>query len=345
MNNTYLEEDLLYIANSIPQVFYNKTIFVTGGTGLIGSLLIKACLYANSLLNSNIKIVAIVRNEKKVSEVFVDYFDDNNITFIYGDIINEIIYSGKIDYIIHGASQTASKQMVENPVETIKTSLFGTSRLLDFAREKKVKGVVYLSSMEVFGQCNNSETRLSEEELGYIDIHNVRSCYSEGKRMCECMCASYAKEYGIPVKIARLAQIFGTGIPKTDNRVFAQFVRSAKNGEDIILHSDGTSWGNYCYTSDAIAAIFTILEKGQSGEAYTVVNESTSTQIKDMASLVIETLSNGQSKLIFDIPENSAVYGYAPKTVMKLSSKKLESLGWAPHISLKEAYLRLANWL
>ena len=137
-----------------------------------------------------------------------------------------------------------------------------------------------------------------------------------------------------------MAQVFGAGILKSENRVFAQFARSAIENKDIILHTDGTSWGNYCYTSDAIRAIFLILDKGVSGETYTVVNEDNSIQIKDMAQLVIDVYESSKSKVVFDIPETN-VFGYAPNTTMKLSSVKLNKLGWKANVSLKEMYLRL----
>ena len=64
--------------------------------------------------------------------------------------------------------------------------------------------------------------------------------------MCECLCSAYASEYQLPVKIARLAQTFGAGVNPSETRVFAQFARSLIHGEDIILHTEGKSYGNYC---------------------------------------------------------------------------------------------------
>lgn len=342
--SSILYKDLINIAENIPAAFYNKTIFVTGGTGLIGSLIIKGIITSNEINNSNIKVVSIVRDFDKASNIF-EGFKTDNIKFITGDIVNKIDFDGNIDYIIHGASPTASKFFVTYPVETISTAVNGTKNLLDFAKDKNVKGFVYLSSMEAFGQLNDPNKRVSENQLGYIDITNTRSCYSESKRMCECLCACYAAEYNLPIKVARLAQVFGAGILKNENRVFAQFARSVINKESIVLHTDGTSWGNYCYTSDAIKGIFTVLEKGSSGETYTVVNEVTSMQIKDIAKMLVEQLANNEIKLIFDIPEDAQKFGYAPATVLKLSSKKLNQLGWFPTVDLLEAYKRLIIYL
>ena len=340
-----LEEDLLYCAQKIPSVFYGTNFFVTGSTGLIGSLLVKSILKADEIKKAGINVYALARSPSKVDEVFSSYESNPYLHFVYGDVLSPVILEDKIDYIVHAASQTASKEMVLHPVETSKVALDGTMNMLDFAVSKKVRGFVYLSSMEAFGKCSSKEERLSENDLGKIDLTSVRSCYSESKRMCELLCTCYAQETGLDVKIARLAQVFGAGISKNENRVFAQFAFSALNGKDIVLHTDGTSWGNYCYTSDVISALFTILEKGKSAECYTVVNEETSRMIKDMASLVIKVSGNSTSKLVFDIPKDEAKFGYAPKTEMKLSSEKLRSLGWSVNFSLEEMYKRLFSYI
>lgn len=162
--------------------------------------------------------------------------------------------------------------------------------------------------------------------------------------MAELLCKSYAMEYNVPVKIARLAQTFGAGVMKNENRVFAQFARSAIRGENIILHTSGTSMGNYCYTTDVIRAIILLLKKGENGDVYTVVNEETTRKIVDMAQMVANEFSDGKSKVVFDIPEGNE-YGYAPDTQMRLSAEKIKKIGWEPEVPLKEMYRRMIPYL
>lgn len=344
-NDAILQEDLNYIANSdIPlNDLRNSTILVTGATGLIGSQIIKALLCCNRIKGTNINVLALVRDEIKVKKLYDNLLDCENLSFIYSDIVNPIRIEQPIDYIIHGASFTKSKLFVDYPVETIKVTLKGTENILELAKEKNVKGVVYLSSMEAFGITDPSLNLVEESDLGYIDILNTRSCYSEGKRMSECMCASYSSEFKIPVTIARLAQTFGSGITLSENRVFAQFAKSVIKGSDIILHTDGESVGNYVYTRDAVIAILMLLVNGERGEAYIVSNEESNTTIKDMAYMVANEIAHGRIKVIFDIPEDENKLGYAPKVNMKLSSKKLRKLGWKPSVGLKDSYIRLIN--
>ena len=341
--DSVLQEDLEYIANgNIPlDELKNRTILVTGATGLIGSQIVKALLCCNRIKKANIKVLALVRNEQKVKDAYGELVNADNLKFVYGDITEKQNIEDDIDYIIHGASVTASKFFVDHPVETIQISHRGIENMLELAKEKKVKGMVYMSSMEAFGITDPTLDRVEEKDLGYIDIHNVRSCYSEGKRMCECMCACYASEYGVPVKIARLAQTFGAGILYSENRVFAQFAKSAMNKTDIVLHTAGKSVGNYTYTRDAVMAMLILLVKGNSGEAYTIANEESNITIGNMAKMVANEIANGEINVVFDIPEDAKTYGYAPDVKMKLSSKKMQALGWKPEIGLKDSYLRM----
>ena len=343
MRTDYLQEDLEIISTELEtHQFGGSKILITGATGLIGSLCVKAIVEYNRNYSEKIYVTALARSEDKVNKVFADEFESGSmqeVSFIYQDISDELPSNIECDYIIHTANSTTSKFFMTNPVEVIESIYTGTKRVLDFAVDKQVKGMVYLSSMEVFGRVD-SEDRIREEQLGYLDIQNVRSCYSEGKRLAELLCKSYAVEYGLSVRTARLAQTFGAGVPKTENRVFAQFARSAMKGEDIVLHTKGQSMGNYCYTRDVIKALLLLLKEGKNGDAFTVVNEETTRTIAEMAQMVAEKFTNGESKVIFDIPEGNQ-FGYAPDTKMRLSNEKLRGLGWQPEIPLEEMYRRM----
>ncbi len=343
----YLSEDIEIIKGYIEDAkLSGKSIMITGTTGLIGSIIVKSIIAYNSdNPGRKLKVYAMARSENKVLSVYNEHFNSINeaqkmgVYFVLQDICTPISIDDSCDYIIHTANSTGSKYFMSNPVEVMDSIYIGTKNILEYAKKVNTDGVVYLSSMEVFGSVNN-DSRIKENELGHLDISNVRSCYSEGKRLVECMCKSYSEEYSVNVKVARLAQTFGAGVLPSENRVFAQFARSAVKGEDIVLHTTGESMGNYCYTTDAIRAILMLLNDGVSGEAYTVVNEEMTMQIKDMAKLVINEFSDGKSKLVFDIPDSN-VFGYAPQTKMKLSGEKLQTLGWNPRVGMIEAYKRM----
>lgn len=322
----------------------NSSFVITGATGLIGSLIVKYLLYANRTMNFGAKIYAVVRNVEKADKIFVEEKTDA-LTYIVADLTKEKVNcEGDCDYIVHAAAVTASKVMVSDPVGTICTSIDGTEKMLQLAVEKKAKAFIYISSMEIYGQPTVGG-KTAEKDLGYVDIENVRSCYPEGKRMCECLCTAYAAQYGVNVISARLAQTFGAGILPTENRVFAQFARSVMRGENIVLHTTGESEGNYVYTADAIAAIMTLLVKGKAGEAYNIANEDSHITIRNMAELVAREIAGEKIQVVIDIPEDSVSLGYAPPIKMWLDASKMRELGWKPEIGLVEAYKRMICWM
>lgn len=322
----------------------NSSFVITGATGLIGSLIVKYLLYANRTMNFGAKIYAVVRNVEKADKIFAEEKTDA-LTYVVADLTKEKVNcEGDCDYIVHAAAVTASKVMVSDPVGTICTSIDGTEKMLQLAVEKKAKAFIYISSMEIYGQPTVGG-KTAEKDLGYVDIENVRSCYPEGKRMCECLCTAYAAQYGVNVISARLAQTFGAGILPTENRVFAQFARSVMRGENIVLHTTGESEGNYVYTADAIAAIMTLLVKGKAGEAYNIVNEDSHITIRNMAELVAREIAGEKIQVVIDIPEDSVSLGYAPPVKMWLDASKMRELGWKPEIGLVEAYKRMICWM
>ncbi|WP_408070393.1 NAD-dependent epimerase/dehydratase family protein [Butyrivibrio sp. JL13D10] len=322
----------------------NSTILITGATGYIGSMLIKTFMSYNTKSNLNIHIIALIRSKKKAKDIFYDYYGSNNLEFIECDLIqNNISYDGNIDYIIHTASETKSKNMIEKPVDTIKIAIIGTMNVLDFAVEKNVRTFLYVSSMEMYGDLKDSEN-VTEDMAGYLNPLVIRNNYPESKRMCENMCIAYMKEYNVPVKIARLAQTFGVGILQSETRVFAQFAKSVIQKNNIVLHTDGKSEGNYVYIMDAIVALIDILLKGVVGEAYNVVNEDNHSTISAMAKMVVESFGDGKLEVEYDIPEQNR-YGYPSEIHLKLSSEKLRKLGWKPNVDLKESYKRMIDYM
>lgn len=134
----------------------------------------KALIAAGEARDLKLHVLAVVRSKEKAKQqlsAFLEY----GLELIVGDVLSPLPVEEPVDYIFHGASVTASKDFVEHPVETILTTLKGTEHLLELAREKQVKGMVYLSSMEAYGVVDPEHYNVKETDYGYIDPLQVRS--------------------------------------------------------------------------------------------------------------------------------------------------------------------------
>lgn len=316
---------------------HKKTVFVTGATGLIGYTLVSGLTYASREHGLDLKIIALVRNLQKAQEKYSAQLQSGNeLSFVVGTVEQLPDISEKIDYVVHGASQTASRAFVEQPVETLCTAINGTQNVLELARQRHVQGMVYLSSMEVYGQPLKGHA-VKEEEIGTFSPANVRNCYPLGKLACESLCSAYAHEYELPVKIIRLTQTFGPGIKQDETRIFGEFARCIMEKKNVVLKTKGETERCYLYTIDAATAILQVMLCGQKGEAYTAANKSTYCSIFQMAQMVAEI---GKVSVAYELQDVEKM-GYAPTLYMKLDTSKLENLGWEPTVNLKNMYRRM----
>lgn len=312
--------------------FRNSAILVTGATGLIGSMLIKTFLAAEEKYGLRIKLIGQIRNIEKAKDIYKAQYE--KMIFVNDPHV-------KCDYIVHTVSPTKSKYFIEHPVETIKASVESTINVLEIAKDNNAN-LVYLSSMEQYGIPYESGQRMTEDKIGTIDHLNIRSSYSESKRLCECLCVSYASEYGVKAKIARLAQTFGAGVSVDDNRMPMQFARSVIENKDIVLHTEGNSISNFVYLTDAISGILKIMQFGIAGEAYNICNDKETRSVRKIAELVAKEVAKGAIQVQIERKENM---GYAPDVNMYLDSKKLRTLNWKPEVNMVEAYIRLSDYL
>lgn len=299
----------------------NKTIMISGGTGFIGSFITNVFRYRNEKYNSNVRIVSLTRRGG---------VSDDTVKYLKADITKLISYADTVDFILHLASNTHPKQYGKDPVGTITTNVIGCDNLLKLAAEKKATFLL-ASSVEIYGQ--GCKEPMNEHYFGYLDCNIARNGYNEAKRTCEALCQSYKQQYGVEVKIARLARVYGAD-KKLDTKAMSQFMDKAIAGEDIILKSKGNQRFSYCYIADAVSGILKVLLDGENGEAYNISDEDEGLSLGDYAEY-IASLAN--KKVIYKI-ENDEAASRASYALLDFS--KLKSLGWKPLYKVAEGLER-----
>lgn len=340
-NNIINEDADRIIAEELPwETLRGSSVLITGASGMIPSYVLYTLLDLNDSKDMGIKIYALVRNEVKAKRILAGILDRPDVELIVQDIAEPVHIDGPLDFIFHGGSPARPAEHKAAPTSTIKANLLGTINLLDLAVEKRAKGFVLMSSSEVYGKVENVDV-IAEGDYGYVDCLNPRSCYSEGKRAAETICASYAAQYDINCKTPRFAHIYGPGLGLNDGRVQADFAANVFRNEDIVMNSDGSSQRAYTYVADAVAGVFYVLLKGEE-MAYNVADSDNIISIRQLAEAFLATRPEKKLKLVMNI-DKSKVGMYNPAKFIGLDNSKIKALGWEPRVSIAEGTARMIS--
>lgn len=318
----------------------NSTVLVTGATGMLGMYAVRVLLQLNDLYDYKIKIKALVRNIDKAKKVLEDDINRKDLDLIISDLIKFKSVDFDIDYIINTVSQASPYFFENDPVGTFLGNVIGMENLLNIAKEKNVKSTLYTSSAEMYGSVEGKES-IKESDSGYIDVLNPRSCYSEGKRATETLCACYMKQYNLNINIARVGHTYGPGMSITDSRVQSEFCRKVINNENIVMNSDGKTKRAYTYVSDVVSGLFYVLLHGES-TAYNISNENNVITIRDLAEIILDVNGNKNLQLELNINENTG--SYSPVKYVDINCDKLKLLGWEPVINADDGFNKLISY-
>lgn len=335
-NNLYME-DVCYTASlDLPwKKLQEKSVLLSGATGLVGSFLVDVLLYKNI----DCTVYALGRNEQKARTRFTKWANDSHFVFIPYDINKPFVRDdlGTIDYVLHMASNTHPMQYSTDPIGTITTNIIGVQNMLEFAVEHHATRFAFTSSNEIYGENRGDVEFFDENYCGYINSNTMRAGYPESKRCGEALCQAYKAQKGLDVVIPRPTRSYGPTMLMSDTKAISQFIKKGIAGEDIVLKSAGTQYYSYTYVADAVAGLFTILLKGENGEAYNIADEYSDIMLKDLAAIIAGI--NGK-EVVFETPDAVEAAGYSTATKARLDGHKLQKLGWKPRYDIKSGMER-----
>lgn len=297
----------------------NKSILVTGATGLIGSVLIDLLLHIRASRKLQFEVTAASRDVAQIKNRF-SYWDGEPYFHTVEYDLSEPLSDGAIgrhDYVIHCASVANPRWYVERPRDTITLNNSGVLNVLEYCKRHGSR-FVYVSTVEVYGAV---EGEVTENTFGSLDPMSVRSSYPESKRIAETMCAAYQGQYGLDVRVARPAKVYGPSNSPHDVRIMAHMLNETMQGRDISLSSSGKSRFAFCYVTDAASALLHILLNATPGEAYNIADKAS---ISTLRSVAIGMASAAGVKAFFGEGAGTAVSEGAI-----IDAGKLEALGWS----------------
>jgi UDP-glucuronate decarboxylase len=332
-SRTIVQEDLdRILAADLPwKRFEGRTVLVAGAAGFIAAYLVEALLG----LPFPVKVVALARNEEATRRRFVRYAGREDLAFLFQDVLEPVALDEPPAFIIHAASPGTPTAFGKDPLATFDANVLGTRNLLELAARGS-EGFLFLSSGEVYGLGNDTVIPTHEDAFGYLDPALVRSCYGEGKRAGETLCACFAARRGVPATMARIFHTYGPGMPLGDGRVFSDFVGDVLAGRDLVMRSEGTVSRAFCYLADTVEGLFTILLKGTPGTAYNVGNDRAELSVRDLAAL-LAGLEPG-----LQVRREGRTGDYLPSPIQRgcPDVSRLRGLGWAPRTGPEEGFRR-----
>ncbi len=312
----------------------NKCVMITGATGLIGKYLIEVLLQRNRTNGLHTRIIAVGRNEEKFRTRFADVKDSDNVIFLKHDVQEPFDdYKERVDVIVHMASNTHPKLYATDPIGTEMSNILGTYYLLQLAAANKGCRFVFASSGDIYGDNRSDKEFIEETDCGYINCNTLRAGYIEGKRASEALCNAYREAEGIDFVIARFCRLYGPTMQLSDSKAISQFINKAILKQDIVLKSKGTQTFSYLYIYDAVTALLTVMCNGENGNAYNIAANDQALALKDLAAILAQI---GESKVVFDLPDEIEHKGASTFQNVKLDGSKLTSLGWKSQVDMAE---------
>lgn len=328
-NRRYLDMvDRLHEAFPYWERLEGKTLFLSGASGMIGSLLADAIMLYNKRLppERRCRIIAVGRNRAAAEERFGQWIDTKEFTFLEHDISMPLLpLDCGVDYLIHAASTTHPLAYSSEPVNTVLANVLGAHHMLDLAAQKPDSRFLLLSSVEIYGENRGDTTYFQEDYCGYLDCNTLRAGYPEGKRASEALCQAYIQQYGVDAVILRLPRSYGPTMRMSDSKAIAQFIKKGVAREDIVLKSEGNQLYSYAHVSDAAQGILWALLCGKTGQAYNLSDSKSDTTLKALAELIAQYAG---TKVVFELPDERERKGYSTATTALMDGGRLKELGW-----------------
>lgn len=296
-----------------------KTVLITGGAGFLGSHLCERFLAEGN------RVICLDNFITGDTENINHLLKDKHFQLIEHDISKAIEFDEAIHYILHFASPASPIDYLRLPIQTLKVGALGTHNALGIARHHNAR-ILLASTSEVYGDPLVHPQ--SEDYWGNVNPVGPRGVYDEAKRFAEAITLAYHRYHSLDVRIVRIFNTYGPRMRIHDGRAIPAFITQALRGEDMTVFGDGSQTRSFCYVSDQVTGIYSLLMSEYS-EPVNIGNPGEMTLL-ELAER-IKQLTQSTSTIVFNpLPVDD------PKVRQPDITKARRILKWEPAVSFDE---------
>jgi UDP-glucuronate decarboxylase len=352
-----LNDDLESICTDLTQEFTTMAgsrLLITGGGGFLGYYLVQAALYWNATRAGAPIDVTVYDNYARGVPAWLEALRGKpNLTLVRQDLIQPLPADmGHFDYIIHAAGIASPMYYRAQPLKCIDANINGLRNLLDYAVARRdagqaLKGFLFYSSSEIYGDPIASEIPTPETYRGNVSCTGPRACYDESKRFGETLCVTFARQEGVPTRMARPFNNYGPGLKITDGRVLPDFAADVLAGRNIVMLSDGSPKRTFCYATDAIVGYYKVLVRGGDGEAYNVGIDRPEISMAELARMVCDAareMFGYGGEIVLGKAKEADYLVDNPNRRCPVIDKARSQLGFDPKVLVSEGVFRSLIW-
>jgi len=309
----------------------NKTIFMTGGSGFIGSSI------AERLVDKN-KII-IYDNCRRFSPLLKGILRHKNLTFIKGDVLDAKKLGksmpGKPDIVMHLAAIAGVSSYYKMPAETMTTNIIGAHNVLNALRGKRLKRYVNFSTSEIYARHADRVREDGETVQG--EMKERRWTYSLSKLAAEKLSFCHYWERKLPVVSIRPFNVYGPG--QVGEGAIQIFITRALKNKNIYITGNGRQVRAWCYIDDLIGGVFACLRaKKAVGNTFNIGNDKAAITMVNLARMVI-SLAGSKSRIYFRPHVGTDIDLRVPNI-----EKAKRMLKYKPHVSLEKGLAKTIEW-
>ena len=295
-----------------------KRVLVTGGAGFLGSHL------SDRLIAEGHEVVCLDNFFTGSRSNIEHLLDNHRFELLRHDITEPLTL--EVDEIFHLACPASPIHYQRNPVRTIRTAVQGTLNCLDLARETRAR-IMIASTSECYG--DPTEHPQKETYWGNVNPIGPRACYDEGKRCAESLAVSYAMQYGVEVRIARIFNTYGPRVHENDGRVVSNFIVQSLRGESITIYGSGAQTRSFCYVSDLIEGFMRLMASPHGSDPVNLGNPRETT-VLELAELIRDMVGSKSPVVRVPLPQDDPT-----RRNPDISRARLLLGGWEPRVSLE----------